>query len=147
MEPLAIPKSVARSSMRAEWNPLWANNCIARSRISSRLAAACVPGAVCVQRELTSTLPEDGGRPEPLRLESAQASIVLSALWPGSRFALGDDLTNLGAEPERLALVTNPDLLQILKLGWGAKPLDLMTYRPEDDSPVYSFFAKMIANP
>src|SRR5262249_44263547 len=97
------------------------------------------PGPVCVQSELTSTAPEEHGRPEPVSLKHAQISIVLSALWPGSRFGLGDDLSNLGTEPERLALVTNPDLLRMVKLGHSAKPLDLMSYLPGDKQPSLFF--------
>ena len=93
------------------------------------------PGPVCVQSELTSTAAEENGPPEPMSLQHAQMSIVLSALWPGARFGLGDDLPNLGAEPERLALVTNPDLLQMVKLGHSARPLDLMSFQPEDEQP------------
>lgn len=97
------------------------------------------PGSVCVQSELTSTAAEENGRPEPVSLEHAQISIVLSALSPGARFGLGDDLPNLGTEPDRLALVTNSELLQMVKLGRSAKPLDLMTYRPEDEQPSLFF--------
>ena len=42
-------------------------------------------------------------------------------------------------EPDRLALVTNTDVLQMVKLGRSAKPLDLMTYRPEDEQPSIFF--------
>jgi hypothetical protein len=97
------------------------------------------PGPVCVQSELTSTAAEENGRPEPVSLEHAQMSIVLSALSPGARFGLGDDLPNLGTEPERLALVTNPDLLQMVKLGRSARPLDLMSYDPQDEQPSIFF--------
>jgi len=97
------------------------------------------PGPVCVQSELTSTAAEENGRPEPVSLEHAQMSIVLSALSPGARFGLGDDLPNLGTEPERLALVTNPDLLQMVKLGRSARPLDLMSYHPQDEQPSIFF--------
>lgn len=97
------------------------------------------PDAFCVQREVPVMDVREGAVPGPLRLESAQASIVLSALVPGARFAIGDDLPNLGMEPERLALVTNPDLLQMVKLGRSARPLDLMTYLPEDEQPSIFF--------
>jgi len=97
------------------------------------------PGPVCVQSELTSTATEENGPPEPVSLEHAQMSIVLSALWPGARFGLGDDLPNLGTEPDRLTLVTNPDLLQMVKLGRSARPLDLMTFQPEDGQPSIFF--------
>ena len=70
----------------------------------------------------------------PLTLDEARASIVLAAL-SGGKYDIGDDLPTLGSEPERLALVTNRDLLQMAKLGRASKPLDLMTYRPEDEQP------------
>ena len=54
-------------------------------------------------------------------------------------FELGDDMPLLSAEPERLALVKNPDLLQMAKLGRASLPLDLMTYRPEDTIPSVYF--------
>ena len=50
-------------------------------------------------------------------------------------FELGDDLPTLGQDPVRLALVTNPDILQMVKLGNAALPLDLLTYRPADEQP------------
>lgn len=70
----------------------------------------------------------------PLTLNEARASIVLAAV-SGGKYDIGDDLPTLGTEPERLALVTNPNLLQIAKLGLASKPLDLMTYLPEDEQP------------
>lgn len=74
----------------------------------------------------------------PLTLSEAQTSIVLAAV-SGGTFEIGDDLPLLGADPERLALVTNPNLLQMAKLGWASKPLDLMTYRAEDEQPSVFF--------
>jgi len=70
----------------------------------------------------------------PLTLSEAQASIVLAAI-SGGMFEIGDDLPTLASEPDRLALVTNPDLLQLVKLGRAFKPLDLMTYQAEDELP------------
>src|SRR5258708_11362865 len=70
----------------------------------------------------------------PLTLGEAQASIVLAAM-AGGPFEIGDDLPTLGLDPERLALLTNANLLQMIKLGRAAQPLDLMTYAPEDEQP------------
>jgi chitodextrinase len=70
----------------------------------------------------------------PITLDDAEVSIALSAV-SGGMFEEGDDLPTLGTEPERLALVKNPDLLQMAKLGHAALPLDLMTYREEDKLP------------
>jgi hypothetical protein len=50
-------------------------------------------------------------------------------------FEIGDDLPTLGADPDRVALVTNPDLLTMAKLGRAAMPLDLLSYRSEDELP------------
>jgi hypothetical protein len=50
-------------------------------------------------------------------------------------FELADDMPLLGTEPERLALVKNPDLLQMAKLGRASLPLDMMTYKAEDTIP------------
>ncbi len=70
----------------------------------------------------------------PLTLEEAEDSIALSAI-SGGMFEIGDDLPTLGASPERVALVKNPDLLDMAKLGRASFPFDLMTYRPEDKMP------------
>jgi len=74
----------------------------------------------------------------PLTLDEARASIVVAAL-SGGKYEIGDDLPTLGAEPERLALVTNTTLLQMAKLGRAATPMDLMTYLPEDEQPSVFF--------
>jgi len=74
------------------------------------------------------------GNKEPLTLDEAEASIALSAV-SGGMFEIGDDLPALGASPERLALVRNPDLLDMARLSRAAVPLDLMTYRLEDKQP------------
>jgi hypothetical protein len=70
----------------------------------------------------------------PLTLEEAEDSIALAAI-SGGMFEIGDDLPTLGASPERVALVKNPDLLDMAKLGRASFPFDLMTYRPEDKMP------------
>lgn len=70
----------------------------------------------------------------PLTLDEAQVSIALAAM-AGGMYEIGDDLPTLGANPDRLALVENHELLQMVKLGQAAIPLDLMTYPPEDEQP------------
>lgn len=75
--------------------------------------------------------------PTPLTTDEAQVSIVLAAV-SGGMFEIGDDLPTLGLSPERLALVENPDLLQMAKLGRSGVPLDLMSYRAEDEQPSIS---------
>jgi len=61
-------------------------------------------------------------------------SIALAAI-AGGMFEIGDDLPTLGMQPERLRLVQNKDLLDMVRLGRAAQPLDLMTYRDEDEQP------------
>ncbi|MDR3510632.1 MAG: PKD domain-containing protein [Caulobacteraceae bacterium] len=67
-------------------------------------------------------------------LDEARAAITLSAL-AGGLFEIGDDLPALGAEPERLALLTQPDLLAMARLGRAATPADLMRFDPADGQP------------
>ncbi|MGO8787026.1 MAG: PKD domain-containing protein [Terriglobia bacterium] len=71
---------------------------------------------------------------EPITLTDAEVSIALAAV-SGGMFELGDDMPLLSTEPERLALVKNPDLLQMAKLGRASLPIDLMTYNDEDKIP------------
>jgi alpha-galactosidase len=70
----------------------------------------------------------------PLTLDEAQVSIALAAV-SGGMFEIGDDLPTLGTDADRVALVTNPDLLRMAKLGRAAIPLDLLSYRAEDNLP------------
>lgn len=70
----------------------------------------------------------------PLTLDDAEVSITLAAI-AGGMFELGDDLPTMGADPERVNLVKNKDLLDMVRLGRSSKPLDLMTYSPEDEQP------------
>jgi hypothetical protein len=74
------------------------------------------------------------GNKKPLTLDEAEASIALSAV-SGGMFEIGDDLPTLGASPDRMALVRNPDLLDMVKLSRAAVPLDLMTFKSEDLQP------------
>jgi alpha-galactosidase len=84
----------------------------------------------------TQTIPDRAwhGNVRPLTLNEAEVSIALSAI-SGGMFEIGDDLPTLGASPERLALVRNPELLDMARLGRAAVPLDLMTYLPADRQP------------
>jgi hypothetical protein len=74
----------------------------------------------------------DGVR--PLTLNEAQVSIALAAV-SGGLFEIGDDLTTLGADPDRMALAKNRDLIHMAQLGRASVPLDLMSYAPEDELP------------
>jgi hypothetical protein len=88
------------------------------------------PDAFTVSRQLI----EEREIQAPLTLEEAQVSIALAAV-SGGMFEIGDDLPTLGADADRVALVTNPELLRIAKLGRAAIPLDLLSYRAEDVQP------------
>jgi alpha-galactosidase len=88
------------------------------------------PDAFTVSRQLIEERRIQG----PLTLDEARASIALAAV-SGGMFEIGDDLPTLGADPDRVALVTNPELLRIAKLGRAAIPLDLLSYRAEDEQP------------
>lgn len=71
---------------------------------------------------------------QPLSLDEAEVSIALAAV-SGGMYEIGDDLPILGSEPERLALVQNQDLIDMVRLGRSSIPIDLMTYLPEDRQP------------
>ncbi|MGB8064078.1 MAG: PKD domain-containing protein [Candidatus Sulfotelmatobacter sp.] len=88
------------------------------------------PDAFTVSRQLL----EERTIEAPATLNEAQVSIALAAV-SGGMFEIGDDLPTLGKDPERLALVKNPDLLAMVKLGQVAVPLDLMTYTDQDEQP------------
>jgi hypothetical protein len=91
------------------------------------------PDAFTVSRQTVDEQAWHGGK-HPLSLDEARVSIVLSAV-SGGMYEVGDDLPTLGADPERLALVKNTDLLNMARLGQASRPLDLMSYAPEDGMP------------
>lgn len=70
----------------------------------------------------------------PLSLDDAEVSITVAAI-AGGMFEIGDDLPTLGADPDRVNLIRNRDLLDMVRLRQAAKPVDLMTYSPEDEQP------------
>ena len=88
------------------------------------------PDAFTVSRQVI----EEREIQAPLTLNEAEVSIALSAV-SGGMYEIGDDLPTLGADPDRVALVTNPDLLRIAKLGRAAIPIDLLSYRTQDQQP------------
>ena len=88
------------------------------------------PDALTISRQMI----EERHIQAPLTLNEARVSVTLAAV-SGGMLELGDDLPTLGQDPDRLALVTNPDLLQMIQLGNAALPLDLLTYRPADEQP------------
>ena len=74
----------------------------------------------------------------PLSLDDAEVSITLAAI-AGGMFEIGDDLPTLGADPDRVNLLHNRDLLDMVRLRRAAIPVDLMTYAPEDEQPSIFF--------
>jgi len=79
-------------------------------------------------------LVEHSGERSSHSLTTAQTSIALSAV-AGGMYEIGDDLLVLNSEKDRLALVENPDLLNMAKAGRASTPVDLMSYDPEDEQP------------
>jgi alpha-galactosidase len=90
------------------------------------------PDAFSISR--TGPGESDHGGPKPLTLPEAQVAVALAAV-SGGMFEIGDDLPTLGQEPDRMGLLKNRDLLNMVRYGHAAKPLDLMTYAPEDELP------------
>jgi hypothetical protein len=54
-------------------------------------------------------------------------------------FEIGDELPSLSKAPERLALIQNPDLIGMIRLGRASVPLDLMNFDPDDNQPSVFF--------
>ncbi len=71
---------------------------------------------------------------KPLTLNEAEVSIALAAV-SGGMFEIGDDLPALTKDPERLALIENQDLIDMIRLGNASLPLDLMNYAAADQQP------------
>jgi len=91
------------------------------------------PDAFSVSRQAGAGERDHGG-PKPLTLEEAQVAIALSAV-SGGMLEIGDDLPTLFLDADRMALLQNHDLLNMARYGHAAKPLDLMSYTPEDEMP------------
>jgi len=91
------------------------------------------PDAFTVSTQTVTDQSWHGGQ-RPLSLDEAKVSIALSAV-SGGMFEIGDDLPTLGASPERLSLVRNPDLLDMARLGRASTPIDLLSYAPSDQQP------------
>lgn len=91
------------------------------------------PDAFTVSQQTVAEQAWHGGQ-HPLTLDEARVSIALAAI-SGGMYEIGDDLPILGIDPERLALVKNEDLLNMSRLGQASRPLDLMSYAPEDGMP------------
>jgi hypothetical protein len=91
------------------------------------------PDAFTVSRQTISEQEWHGGK-RPLTLDEAKVSIALAAI-AGGMYEIGDDLSILGADADRVALVKNEDLLNMTRLGRASRPVDLMSYAPEDEMP------------
>ncbi|MHB1855956.1 MAG: PKD domain-containing protein, partial [Acidobacteriaceae bacterium] len=91
------------------------------------------PDAFTVSKQTLNDQSWHGGK-HPLTLDEAEVSIALSAV-SGGMYEIGDDLPTLGSEPNRLALVQNQDLIDMVRLGRSSRPLDLMSYLPSDSQP------------
>lgn len=74
------------------------------------------------------------GGSKPLSVDEAKVSMMLSAV-SGGLFEIGDDLPTLGRSSDRLALLKNRDLLDMVRLGRASRPIDLVTYESEDLQP------------
>lgn len=91
------------------------------------------PDAFSISRRADAGERDHGG-PKPLTLEEAQVAIALAAV-SGGMYEIGDDLPTLFLDADRVALLQNVDLLNMVRYGHSAKPLDLMSYAPEDEMP------------
>jgi hypothetical protein len=88
----------------------------------------------------TQTIPDhkwNGGK-IPLTLDEAKVSIALSAV-SGGMLEIGDDLPTLGKSSERLDLVINTDLIDMVKVSKASTPVDLMTFDQHDEQPSIFF--------
>jgi alpha-galactosidase len=75
---------------------------------------------------------------EPATLDEAKVSIALAAV-SGGMFEIGDDLPSLSKYPERLALIENHDLINMIRLGKASVPVDLMNFTAADEEPSIFF--------
>jgi hypothetical protein len=91
------------------------------------------PDAFTVSEQFVDDQAWHGGQ-RPLTLDEAKVSIALAAV-SGGMFEIGDDLPILGASPERLSLVKNTNLIDMVRLGHASIPVDLMTYAGSDEQP------------
>ena len=95
------------------------------------------PDAFTISKQLVGDPDPDEGSNDgvrPLTLNEAEVSIALAAV-SGGMFEIGDDLTILGADSDRMALVTNRELIHMAQFQHASTPLDLMNYAPEDKQP------------
>ncbi len=75
---------------------------------------------------------------EPLTLDEAEVSIALAAV-SGGMLEIGDNLPSLQGSPDRVALIENRDLIDMVQLGKASVPVDLMSYADSDRQPSIFF--------
>lgn len=75
---------------------------------------------------------------EPLTLNEAEVSMALAAV-SGGMLEIGDNLPSLQTSPDRVALIENRDLIDMVRLGKAAVPEDLMSYADSDRQPSIFF--------
>ena len=73
-----------------------------------------------------------------LKLNEAQVSMALAAV-SGGMLEIGDNLPSLENSPERIALLENEDLINMVRLGRASVPIDLMDYSEQDGQPSVFF--------
>lgn len=70
----------------------------------------------------------------PATLNEARVSMALAAV-SGGMLEIGDNLPSLENAPDRVALIQNEDLLDMVRLGRASVPIDLMDYSEQDSQP------------
>jgi alpha-galactosidase len=91
------------------------------------------PDAFTVSTQTVAEQKWHGGK-TPLTIDEAMTSIALSAV-SGGMYEIGDDLPTLFSDESRMALLKNRTLIDMARAGHASKPVDLMTYAPEDSMP------------
>jgi alpha-galactosidase len=71
---------------------------------------------------------------QALTLDEARVSMALAAV-SGGMLEIGDNLPSLQNTPDRLALLENRDLIDMVRLGKASVPMDLMSYTAADQLP------------
>jgi alpha-galactosidase len=74
----------------------------------------------------------------PATLDESRASIALAAV-AGGMFEIGDNLPSLENTPERMKLLEDPDLLDMVHLSRASTPVDLLDYAEADGQPSIFF--------
>lgn len=95
------------------------------------------PDALAVSTQTISDQHWHEGR-TAATLDEAEASIALAAV-SGGMLEIGDNLPSLENAPERLDLIENQDLIDMVRLGRASIPIDLMDYANTDQQPSIFF--------